>query len=176
MVGGQSVPRRLLNEIGGWRVELGLHSDLELALRLAAFGRVEYVAEPLVSYTIRADSTSTELAREDVARRDLPLELAWAWSVAMHAHATRRTVGPAEWRSVHGALARAYLQRALRKRLSRGSGRVAAMADVAHAFRTSPSTVIEPWRLIAAAAAIVAPRAAISRAVRVGHEHGVVMI
>ena len=56
--GAVAIARRVLTESGGFfRPEVGMCSDVEATIRLAAYGDVAYVDEPLLDYTVGATPT-----------------------------------------------------------------------------------------------------------------------
>src|SRR5712691_2659483 len=61
MVGSAAMSRDLLIESGAFRAEMGLSHDWELTMRLAAYGDVAYIDEPLFDYTERRGSLTSQL-------------------------------------------------------------------------------------------------------------------
>ena len=59
---GPLVPRSALDRVGGFDERLSTSADWELWLRLATTGRVGFVAEPLVRYTIHGSNMHRNLA------------------------------------------------------------------------------------------------------------------
>src|SRR5947207_12160153 len=176
-VGGQAVPRSLFVEVGGWRPEMGLHNDIEFALRIAAYGQVRYLDEPLLDYTVREHSMTFALISDDLSRDDPVVGIARAWDSAFVAHAARRHVGKDERRAARKVVARSHLLRALQHRRSPvGHGRRGALRDVVLAARADIGTVLEPYRLAAALAAVFAPVWLIAKATFVAHDRGWVMV
>lgn len=177
MVGAQAIWGPLLVEAGGFRPEFGPHDDLELAVRLSAYGPVRYVDEPLLDYTVRSDSMTSELLMESLVARDPMVTIGHAWASAMVAHARIRHVTSQETKAVNAAVARGFLQRALRHRQATGGlGRRGAVADVWHAALLSPTTLASPIRLAAAVAAVAAPRWLLRRATAMGHQRGALVV
>ena len=68
-IGSLAVRRDVVDVMGGfYRVEIGLSVDIDMALRVAAYGPVAYIDEPLLDYTVRAGGMNREVARKDRAR------------------------------------------------------------------------------------------------------------
>jgi GT2 family glycosyltransferase len=177
MVGAVSVERALVNEIGGWRPDMGLCHDLEFLLRIAAYGDVAYIDQPLLDYTVRRDSLTTSLSQRHMDRNEAMVQQGAAWLSILHAHGQRRTISSAERSEVHAAIARAFLQRAIWQRVMAGGlGRPGAIRDVARAFRHSPRTVLAPSRFVAAILAIAGPVGLIHRIRTRAHRAGRVII
>jgi glycosyltransferase involved in cell wall biosynthesis len=177
MFGSVAIARDLLVEIGGFRPEMGLCHDLELAMRVAAYGSVAYIDEPLLEYTVREDSVTGRLVRERTRVGSSMVQLGTAWSSALRAHELRRVVSRAERLEVNAAIARAFLQRALlHRRAGSRDGHWRAILDVVRAACSSPRTVLMNWRGVVALGAILAPRWCIERATMFGHRHGFVVV
>jgi hypothetical protein len=156
---------------------MGLCHDLEFTMRVAAYGDVIYIDEPLLDYTVRGDSMTSTLVRRHVARGGSMVEAGAAWLSIMRSHEVRRTVSREERASIGAAIARAFLQRALLHAMApEGHGRVAALLDVVRACWYSPRTTVLTWRLGVAVAAVLAPRAVIDQATVLGHRLGLVII
>lgn len=159
-LGSVSVARSVVDESGGYlRPELGLSNDFEMAMRVAAYGDVLYVDEPLLDFTVRSSSDGParlQLNRSSGARETV-VELAFV--NALRVHEIVRVVSDAERAAVRAAIARSHLQRGAQHRvLPSGRGRRGAAADVWRALRIHPRTVLAPYNLAYAAASIVAPR------------------
>jgi hypothetical protein len=177
MVGAVSVERTLVHEIGGWRPDMGLCHDLEFLLRIAAFGDVAYIEEPLLDYTVRGDSVTTSLSQRHMDRTEAMVQQGAAWLSILHAHGQRRTISAAERSEVHAAIARAFLQRAIWQRvMSGGLGRAGALRDLLRAYRFSPRTVLRPSRLVAGILAVAGPVGLIHRIRARAHRAGRVII
>jgi hypothetical protein len=177
MVGAVSVERDLVNEIGGWRPDMGLCHDLEFLLRIAAYGDVAYIDQPLLDYTVRRDSLTTSLSQRHMDRNEAMVQQGAAWLSILHAHGQRRTISSAERSEVHAAIARAFLQRAIWQRVMAGGlGRPGAIRDVGRAFRHSPRTVLAPSLFVAAILAIAGPVGLIHRIRTRAHRAGRVII
>jgi glycosyltransferase involved in cell wall biosynthesis len=177
MIGSVAIAADLFHEIGGFRAEMGLCHDLELTMRVAAYGDVVYVDEPLLDYTVREDSITSTLVRQHVRQGTAMVEVGAAWLSILNTHRARRHVSAAERAVIHAAIARAFLQRALlHATAAEGHGRRAALLDVVRAGWYSPRTTIFTWRLAVALAAILAPRIVIDQATVLGHRLGLVII
>lgn len=169
--------RSLFDEVGGFRAEMGLCHDLELTMRVAAYGDVVYVDEPLLDYTVREDSITATLVRQHVRQGSAMVEVGAAWLSILSTHQARRQVSTAERQAIHAAIARAFLQRALlHATAAEGHGRRAALLDVVRAGWYSPRTTVLTWRVAVAMAAMLAPRFVIDQATVLGHRLGLVVI
>src|SRR5262245_36571902 len=63
-VGSLAVNRDVAEVLGGYfRVEIGLSVDIDMALRVAAYGPIAYIDEQLLDYTVRSGGINRELAR-----------------------------------------------------------------------------------------------------------------
>lgn len=177
MFGSVAIAADLFREIGGFRVEMGLCHDLELTMRVAAYGDVVYVDEPLLDYTVRDDSITSTLVRQHVRQGTAMVEVGAAWLSILKLHQLRRLVTADERATIHAAVARAFLQRALLHATApEGHGRRAALLDVVRAAWYSPRTTVLTWRLAVALAATMAPRGVIDQATVLGHRLGLVVI
>jgi glycosyltransferase involved in cell wall biosynthesis len=177
MIGSVAIAGDLFAEIGGFRPEMGLCHDLELVMRMAAYGDVVYVDEPLLDYTVRTDSITSALVRRHVRQGTAMVEAGAAWLSILRVHEARRKVGHEEREVIFAAIARAFLQRALLHATdAEGHGRGAALLDVARACWYSPRTTVLTWRLAVALAAVLAPGTLIDRARVLGHRLGLVVI
>ena len=158
-VGSVAVSRAVLEEsCGFFRPEVGLSCDIELSLRASAYGAVAYIDEPLLDFMVRSDADSSIRHLMNRSRGDerTPVEVAWLAGLNVHRH--RRAVSESERRLVRVAIARSHLQRAAQHRvLPDGRGRRGAMADIATAWRSSWRTVLKPYQLAYAMAAVLAP-------------------
>jgi glycosyltransferase involved in cell wall biosynthesis len=171
-VGSIAFDRQALERAGGFRPEIGLSADLELILRLAAYGDVSYVAEPLLDYTVRGDSDGNLRFLEDRVQRRAATPIGAALLAALDAHAKVRSVDSAERSAVYREVARTHLQRAAQHRLLPGGhGRSGALRDVAAAVRVSPATLLTPRGLGIAMVALLAPRPVIAWASAIMARH-----
>jgi hypothetical protein len=176
MIGSAAISRELLQEIGGFRAEMGLCHDLELTMRVAAYGDVTYICEPLLDYTVRSDSITNQLQRWHLQQGGAMVETGLAWLSVLATHESRRRVSRAERADIYAAISRAFLRRALLHRRAAVASRWAAAMDVLRALRYSPRAVLGNWRLAAALGALVAPRALLDRATRIGHRFGLIVV
>jgi len=158
-VGSVAVAREVIEESGGFfRPEVGLSCDVELSLRAAAYGEVRYIDEPLLDFTVRPDADSSVRLWMNRHNDDdrTPIEVALLAGLSVHRH--RREVSDAEQRRVRRAISRSHLQRAAQHRvLEGGKGRRGALRDVVAAVRWDWRTVVRPYQLAYALAAIVLP-------------------
>ena len=163
--GSIAMLRERLNEIGGlYRPEIGVCADLELALRLTAYGDVAYVDEALLDFTVHGASDGLGRIRRNLENHDPFGPMGIALVEGLRVHEMRRDVVRAERHAVFGAVARELLGRAiLHRHHPGGRGRIAAAADFLRAVRWSPRTVLEPKQLGKSAAALLAPRRLILR-------------
>jgi hypothetical protein len=159
-IGSVAWAREVVSEMGSFlRPDVGPSADNELLLRSAAFGDVVYVPEPLLDYTVRMGSDSSVRFVEHRAAGEAATPMGLAYLSALQAHEARRTVTRGERSAVLAAVARTYLQRAGQHRLRPGGrGRPSALVDILRAWAVSPRTVMEPFNLITALGAVLAPR------------------
>jgi len=177
MVGAVSIDSTLVHEVGGWRPDMGLCHDLEFLLRIAAYGDVAYIDEPLLDYTVRGDSLTTSLSQRHMDRNEGLVQQGAAWLSILHAHGQRRTISAAERAEIRAAIARAFLQRAIWQRtMAGGLGRAGAVRDVVRAARYSLRTVLAPSRFATAGLAVAAPIGLIHRIRARAHRAGRVII
>jgi hypothetical protein len=177
MIGSVAIAADLFQETGGFRAEMGLCHDLELTMRVAAYGEVIYVDEPLLDYTVREDSITATLVRKHVRQGSAMVEAGAAWLSILNTHQARRQVSAEERAAIQAAIARAFLQRALQHATAaEGHGRRAALLDVVRAAWYSPHTTLLTWRLAVALGAMLAPRVVIDEATMFGHRLGLVII
>ncbi|MPZ48198.1 MAG: glycosyltransferase [Dehalococcoidia bacterium] len=166
--GSVAMLRSLLAEIGSlYRPEIGLCADVELVLRLAAYGNVAYISEPLLYYTVRGSSDMGPRALRNLSEGDPSTPIGAAWASALRVHERSRPVSRLQRGHIHAAIARSHLQRALQHRVMPGGhGRRGAAVDVWRAFKLSPGIMLSTWRLATALLAIVAPARMVSWATR----------
>lgn len=177
MIGSVAIAADLFDEIGGFRAEMGLCHDLELTMRVAAYGDVVYIDEPLLHYTVREDSITSTMVRKHVRQGTAMVEVGAAWLSILQTHKARRQVLDGERADIYAAISRAFLQRALlHATVAEGHGRGAALLDVVRAGWYSPRTTVLTWRLAVALAVMLAPRAVINQAKVLGHRLGLVII
>jgi hypothetical protein len=177
MMGSAAIPRDLLAEAGGFRPEMGLSHDLELVLRLAAYGNVGYIDAPLLNYTVRGNSITSKLIKRHIHSRTAMVEFGAAWLSALHAHEARRTVSREERNMISAAISRAFLHRALlQRRAPDGGGIGSALLDIVYAASYSRRTVLGSWRLFVALGAMLAPRWLLERVTTLAHRYGLVVV
>jgi glycosyltransferase involved in cell wall biosynthesis len=164
-VGSLAVGRHVTEILGGfYRVEIGLSVDIDMALRVGAYGPVAYISEPLLDYTVRPGGMNKELARKDRARARMTSHGSVLRS-GLAVHEARREVGDDERRYVRKMIGQSFIGRALQHRyLPDGSGRRGAIGNVARAFRHDPLWFTSPRQALRGLAAIFAPTWTISRA------------
>jgi glycosyltransferase involved in cell wall biosynthesis len=157
-VGSLAVGRHVTDVLGGFfRVEIGLSVDIDMALRVGAYGPVAYINEPLLDYTVRAGGINRELARKDRTRAQMTTHGKVLLS-GLAVHEARREVGEDERRYVRKMIGQSFIGRALQHRyLPDGSGRRGALGNVARAFRHDPVWFVDVRQLVRAVAAILAP-------------------
>jgi len=133
-----------------------------MALRVGAYGPVEYIDEPLLDYTVRTGGINRELSRKDRARARMTTQGKVLLS-GLAVHEARREVSDDERRFVQKMIGQSFIGRALQHRyLPDGGGRRAAIGNVARAFRIDPTWWLDPRQAARGAAAIVAPSSVIA--------------
>ena len=157
-IGSLAISADVYHLMGGfYREEIGLTVDLEMATRAAAYGPVGYVAEPLLRFTVRGDSITPSLSRQNLERKVLP-PVAAALLSALAVHEHRREVTSGERRLVMSQVADQLVGRALMQRYAVGGrGRRGAVRDLMRATYHHPRWVFSPRQLTRAAAAVLAP-------------------
>ena len=172
MIGSVAIKRSILSETGGFRPDMGLCHDLELTMRVAAYGQVAYIDEQLLDYTVRGDSITGVLVRKHLRQGTRMVDVGDAWLSTLRTHEAQRCVSAEERKAIFGAIARAFLRRAvLQATTPEGHGRLSALLDVLSAAWYSPA-VLRTWRIGVALGAILAPRWVIHRATILGHRLG----
>jgi glycosyltransferase involved in cell wall biosynthesis len=163
-VGSVALARQVWEVMGGFfREEVGLF-DIDMILRAAAYGPVEYLDEELLDYTVRPDAFNKELSRMDRANRRLT-GLGEAVLSGLAVHEARRSVSPDERRFVERQVAGMFIGRALQQRyLPGGRGRPGALTDLRRAFDWDMLWFLSPRHALRAALALGAPRSLIVRA------------
>jgi GT2 family glycosyltransferase len=151
--------RRIVEQMGVfYRADRDtMSADIELTMRVAAFGDVVYLDEPLIAVTGWEESHTHGRSRRNLEDGSTETTFGMAYLTALAAHERVRTVSDEERSLVHAAVARSHLRRAAAHRYRPGGhGRRAAWADVRSAWQHSPRTVAT--RLPQVAAVVVAPR------------------
>ena len=161
---GGAFRREIVGEMGVFfqHDEPSMSADLELTLRVAAYGDVVYLAEPLISVTGWTESHTTGRRARNRASGEAGTPESLALASALRVHEARRTVTPDELAAVHGAMARSFLRRATAHRTRPGGrGRRAALRDVRSAVRLGGRQVM--GRAVALAVVLtVMPRCLVS--------------
>ncbi len=157
-VGSLAISRDVVDVLGGfYRVEIGLFVDLNMALRVGAYGPIAYIDEQLLDYTVRSGGINRELARKDRAKAGMTTHGA-ALRSGLAVHEARRVVGEDERRFVQRMIGQSFVGRALQHRyLPDGAGRRAALANVLSTFRQDPFWFTDRRQTIRALAALFAP-------------------
>ena len=134
-VGALALSRDVYRVLGGFfRVEIGLAVDLEMALRVGAYGPIAYLDEPLLDYTVRSGGINKELARKDRSRSQMTT-VGQVLLSGLAVHEARREVGDDERRFVRKMIAQSFVGRALQHRyLPDGRGWRGAFENVVRAF------------------------------------------
>ena len=158
--GSVAINREVLAEAGSFfRPEVGECADAELALRIAAYGDVIYIDEPLLDYTVRGSSDNWSRSLRSLQCAEPLAPIGAAFLPALRAHSARRCVSREEQQAVFGIISRAHLQRALAHRtLPAGRGRLEAARDVLRAVRYDRGVLLSPRHLALSLAVLTAPR------------------
>lgn len=159
-IGSLAISAAVYHVMGGYfREEIGLTVDVEMALRTAAYGPVAYIAEPLLHYTVRADSISPGLARRNLEQKDLLPPVAAALLSALAVHEHRGLATSVERRLVKAQVADQLVGRALMQRYRLGGrGRVGALRDLVRATYHDRRWMLSPRQVVRSAVALIAPR------------------
>ena len=157
-VGSLAVARDVVTVLGGFfRVEIGLSVDIEMALRVGAYGPVAYIDEALLDYTVRSGGINHDLARKDRARRQMT-GMGGVLLSGLAVHEARRPVTDDERRYVRQMIGQSFVNRALQHRyVPDGGGWRAAVADLGRAFRYDPLWLVRPRQALRGVAAVIAP-------------------
>ncbi len=158
-VGCLSFNRDVIDVLGGfYRVEIGLYLDVEMTLRIAAYGPVAFIDEQLLDYTVRSGGVNRELARKDRERARMTT-YGKAITSGLALHESRRQVGDDERKYVRRMIGQSFIGRALQHRhLPDGGGRSGAIGDVLRAFRHDPLWFLDLRQAARGFAAIFAPK------------------
>ena len=163
---GAAIRRATLESMGVFfRPDVpSMSADLELAIRVAAHGDVEFLDEPLMAVMGRTGSHTPGRIRDNIARREPFTPRGRAYAEGLAAHAALRPVSREERRAVAAAIARTHLRRATAQRTGEGGrGRRGALEDVWAAARLAPAVVA---RSLPLALALVLAPATVLRLVR----------
>jgi glycosyltransferase involved in cell wall biosynthesis len=162
--GSVAIAREVVTETGGFRPEIGHCADVELALRISAYGDVLYVDERLLDYTVSPTSDVATRAFRKRAWENPLTSMGAALLSALSAHQERREVSGSERAAVYAAVARWQLQRAFQHRYRAGGwGRRGTLLDVTRALWYSPGTLLSAQLLAYALTAILAPRIVVEK-------------
>lgn len=165
IIGTVAIPREVISEMGGlFRPEVGAAGDIELGLRVSAYGDIAYIAEELLDYTVTDESDANGRSALDRAGGHPVPTTAAALISGLRVHEYRREVSEEERKQVHKAIAHAYLRRAAQHRYRPGGrGRVYALRDLVGMVRFDPSRLLSPLQVLIALVIIVAPSSLIAR-------------
>lgn len=120
-----------------------MSADLELAVRIAAWGDVAFVDEPLLMVTGLGESDTPARISRNLASGETFTTRGMALAEGLRAHEAKRAVSDGERRRVRGAIARTHLRRAVAHRYVKGGrGRRGSLEDLVTAIRLSPRIVL----------------------------------
>ncbi|MGZ3631033.1 MAG: glycosyltransferase family 2 protein [Candidatus Limnocylindrales bacterium] len=159
---GGAFDRAIIREMGVfYRTDIpSMSADLELTMRVAAFGDVAYLDEALIAVTAWPESHTHGRFGRNLSSNEPYTTQGIAYATALRAHEGRRVVSEPERALVRAVIARSHLRRAAAHRYREGGrGRAGAWSDIARALRLSPGTVVR--RLPQATALLLAPRGAL---------------
>jgi glycosyltransferase involved in cell wall biosynthesis len=164
-IGSVAFARDALHTTGALRPEIGLAADMELIFRMAAYGDVLYLDEPLLDFTVRAESDGNRRWAADRRSNHEQTPLGLAMLAALATHERQRVVRPEERREIQDAAARLLLRRAAQHRtLTWGRGWLGASADVLRALRLSPGALLNGEAVLLTTGALFAPSWLLRRA------------
>jgi glycosyltransferase involved in cell wall biosynthesis len=159
--------REILVEAGCFRPDVGLGGDLEVVLRICAYGSISFIDEPLMRYTVRGTSVSSGYWVKNLAEGDPLTDYGAAWIYGLRAHTLRRNVTTEQRAHAHDVIARSHIQRATQQRLQPGGrGRIGALQDIVRAFQYSPKLMLSPVHVGASMVVLTAPKAVVSWAMQ----------
>ncbi len=159
--------REILIETGWFRADVGPGGDIELVLRICAYGSVSYIDEPLMRFTVRHNSISSGRVRRNLEYGDPLTDYGAAWIYGLRAHTLRRNVTPEQRGHAHDVIARSHIQRATQHRLQPGGrGRIGALQDIVRAFQYNPKLMLSPVHVGACIVALTAPKVVVSWAMQ----------
>jgi hypothetical protein len=162
-LGAIAFNREVLVESGWFRPDVGYGADMELVLRISAYGDITYIGRKLMRYTVRGNSDSSGRSLRLLQENDRMTAMEAAWDSALRSHATKRTIPRRQVERINDVIARSHIQRALNHRLwKQGHGRRGALLDVWRAYKISPSLAASPRHIGASALAVFAPSPAVS--------------
>jgi hypothetical protein len=168
ITGTIAIPVEIIAEMGGlFRPEIGSSGDIELALRVSAYGSIAYIAEELLDYTVTDESDGNGRSAMDRAS-GLPVPTTAAALISgLRVHEHRRRVSQDERRQVSRAIAHAYLRRAAQHRYRAGGrGRLFTLRDLIGVVRYDPFRLFSPLQLLFALTILIAPSSLINRLLR----------
>ena len=168
ITGTIAIPAEIIAEMGGlFRPEIGSSADIELALRISAYGSIAYIAEELLDYTVTDESDGNSRAAMDRAGGLSVPTTAAALISGLRVHEHRRNVTQEERKQVSRAIAHAYLRRAAQHRYRAGGrGRLYTLRDLIGVVRYDPFRLLSPLQLLFALTILVAPSDLIARLLR----------
>jgi hypothetical protein len=167
-LGSVAISRQVLTEMGGFiRPEIGLCSDHELLLRVAAYGDIVYIDQELLDYTVSLTSDSNAREAQNRSSGDPLTPMAAALLSGLRIHEARRFVSQTERRDVYRGIAHSYLRRASQHRYRPGGrGRRAALVDLYRAFRYNPRLLLSPQIGVFGVALLLTPSSLYRRLIR----------
>lgn len=162
-LGAITFNREVLVESGWFRPDVGYGADMELVLRISAYGNIVYMSQKLMRYTVRGSSDSSSRSLRLLHENGPMTAMEAAWDSAVRSHQAKRTIPPNQVSRIKDVVARSHIQRALNHRLyDGGRGRRGAMMDLWRAYTTSPMLLRSPRHVGASVLALIAPRSTIS--------------
>ncbi len=166
-IGSIAFSRDILMESGWLRPDVGYGADLELVLRMAAYGKISYIDEKLLHYTVRSSSDSMSRVLRIIERGEPATPMESAWRSALQAHRMGEAIPHSRMARINEAIARSHLQRALQHRLwPGGHGRKGAFDDIRRGFWLSPRLLYSTRHVGEALLALLGPRWAIEWTIR----------
>src|SRR5688572_10322466 len=162
-LGAIAFNREVLVESGWFRPDVGYGADMELVLRISAYGDISYIGQKLMRYTVRGSSDSSGRSLRLLHENGRMTAMEAAWESAIRSHETKRIIPPEQMGRIKNVIARSHIQRALNHRLfDRGRGRRGALLDLWRAYTIYPNLLTSPRHVGASALALFAPRTAVS--------------
>ena len=161
-IGSMAFSRDILMESGWLRPDVGYGADLELVLRVAAYGRVSYINQKLLRYTVRGSSDSRNRVLRIIQRGEAFTPMESAWKSALQAHRQQVEIPPERMSRINDAMARSHLQRAFQHRLwPGGHGRLGAIDDIRRGLFLNFRLLLSPRHAAGILLALLGPRWAI---------------